>query len=240
MRNQPPVSLVIPAYQEEKRIGHTIRSWAEYLDLHQPGTEVILVCDGCTDRTAETARSVFSASRCNLHIIELPQNKGKGFAVRTGIAAASGKYLFFTDADLSFAPDTMDVFLRHLGNGADIVIGHRKEKTPYSGLGRRILGRVSAFIVERLVLHGIRDSQAGHKAFRRNVALDLFARLRTHRFLFDLEILVMAQLRNYRITPVPLEWKDREGSTVRLVPDSLRALRDLVLICLRRITGRYK
>jgi dolichyl-phosphate beta-glucosyltransferase len=239
MGDQPLISLVIPAYQEEKRIGHTIGSWSAYLERHHPGTEVIVVCDGCTDRTAEVARRAFFATGCTLEVIELATNEGKGYAVRAGMREAAGEYLFFTDADLSYPPETMDELLPRLRDGADVVIAQRREKKTYQGPGRRILGVVSGFLVEYLVLPGIRDSQAGHKAFTRQAGKDLFSRLRTRRFLFDLEILVMAQRRKYRIEKVLVDWEDRPGSTVRIVVDSLRSLRDLLLIYARRVSGRY-
>jgi dolichyl-phosphate beta-glucosyltransferase len=239
MREQPRLSLVIPAYQEESRIGHTTSSWCAYLDRHHPGTEVIVVCDGCTDRTAEVARGAFSAMGCTLEVIELPTNQGKGYAVRAGMEKAAGEYLFFTDADLSYPPETMDELLPRLLDGADVVIAQRREKKTYQGLGRRILGLVSGFLVGHLVLPGIPDSQAGHKAFTRQAGKDLFSRLRTRRFLFDIEILVMAQRQNYRIEKVLVEWEDRPGSTVRIVVDSLRSLRDLLFIYARRFSGRY-
>jgi dolichyl-phosphate beta-glucosyltransferase len=229
MGDQPLISLIIPAYQEEKRIGQTIGSWSAYLERHHPGTEVIVVCDGCTDRTAEVVRRAFFATGCTLEVIELAKNEGKGYAVRAGMREAAGEYLFFTDADLSYQPETMDELLRRLRDGADVVIAQRREKKTCQGLGRRILGVVSGFLVGYL-LSGIRDSQAGHKAFTRQAGKDLFSRLRTRRFLFDLEILVMAQRQKYRIEKVLVDWEDRPGSTVRVVVDSLRSLRDLLLI----------
>jgi dolichyl-phosphate beta-glucosyltransferase len=102
-----------------------------------------------------------------------------------------------------------------------------------------LLAAGSRFLVGNLVLPGTRDSQAGYKGFSQAAAKDLFSRLRTSRFLFDLEILVMATRKNYKIEKVYVDWQDRPGSTVRIFVDSMRSLRDLLLIMLRSMTGRY-
>ncbi len=234
------ISIVVPAYQEESRVGQTIRALSAYLESQDPGAEIILVCDGCTDRTAEVATAAFSAPSCRLHVIELARNKGKGHAVRAGVEKASGEYVFFTDADLAFAPDLIREFVARLAAGADVVIAQRRPGERYAGTPRRALGAVSRALVGGLVLPGIPDSQAGFKGFTRHAALDLFSRLTIQRFLFDLEILVMARRRHYRIETVAVDWRDRPGSTVRLVADSLGGLRDLLLILFRKLAGRYR
>ena len=234
------VSLVIPAYQEEARLGETIRRLSAYIQARHPGTEIIVVCDGCTDRTADVARAAFAASSCTLRVIELPRNQGKGHAVRVGMLAATGTHLLFTDADLSFEPEAMDSLLERLEKGADVVIAQRTLATTYSSLARYSLGALSWLLVRRLVPPGVRDSQAGYKGFSSAAAKDLFERLRVRRFLFDLELLVMAGRRGYRIETVTVDWVDRPGSTVRIVADSTTALRDLMLIALRDLAGRYR
>jgi dolichyl-phosphate beta-glucosyltransferase len=233
------ISLIIPAYQEEKRIGATISAISQYLERHHPDTELIVVCDGCTDGTAREAKTAFSAPSCRLKMIELAANQGKGNAVRVGVDAASGNFLFFTDADLSFAPEVMEEFLQRLQDGADIAIAQRKKNSQYPGVGRRLLALFSRFLVGNFILPGIRDTQAGYKAFTAGAAKYLFSRLRTSRFLFDLEILVMARRRNYRIDKVYVDWEDRPGSTVNLVRDTLRSAFDLAKILLRSWTGQY-
>lgn len=234
------VSVIVPAYQEEARLGESIRRLSQYVQMHYPGTEVIVVCDGCTDRTAEVARTAFAAPSCSLDIIELPRNQGKGHAVRVGMLAATGTQLLFTDADLSFSPETIGLLLERLENGADVVIAQRTAATAYPGLARRALGALSRVLVRRFVPPGVRDSQAGCKGFSREAGKDLFRRLRVQRFLFDVELLVMARRRGYRIDTVTVDWSDRPGSRVRIVADSARALRDLTLIAIRDLTGRYR
>lgn len=233
------ISVIVPAFQEEKRIGITIEALSAYLETHYAGAELIVVCDGCTDGTASVARQSFNAPSCTLKVIEVFPNQGKGNAVKTGILEASGEYLFFTDADLSFAPETMEPFLAKLQEGAQVVIAQRKKETTYPSFGRRALAEVSRFLVGNFVLPGIRDSQAGYKSFTREAGRDLFSRLRTSRFLFDLEILVMARQKKYQIDKVYVDWEDRPGSTVRIFMDSMRSARDLLLIVWRSKTGQY-
>src|SRR6516225_12478035 len=102
MDSSVEISLVIPAYQEENRIGQTIEHFSKYLEENHPGAELLLVLDGCTDGTAKVAREAFKASKCVLKVIEIPVNQGKGNAVKEGMLAAQGQYRLFTDADMSF------------------------------------------------------------------------------------------------------------------------------------------
>ena len=145
--NTAKLSIVFPAYQEEKRIGITMEAWSKYLSGRYPGTEVLVVCDGCTDGTAAAAKSTFSAEDCQLKVIELSPNQGKGNAVAQGMMAAQGAVIVFTDSDLSYEPDLLDQFLQKIEEGADVVIAQRRKKTQYPGLGRRLLAIGSRFLV---------------------------------------------------------------------------------------------
>jgi len=238
--NSPTLSVVFPAYQEEKRIGMTMEAWAKYLSANHPGTEVIVVCDGCTDGTAQAARNAFNAENCTLKVIELSPNRGKGNAVSVGVLAAQGEVVAFTDSDLSYEPELLGDFLYQIGAGADVVIAQRRKKTQYSGLLRRILAISTRFLVGNFLLPGIRDTQAGFKVFKQSVARDLFPRAKTKRFLFDLELLVIARSMDLKIEKVYVDWLDREGSSVRIYVDTIRSLRDLFLIYMRLILGTYK
>src|SRR5208283_4238830 len=100
---------------------------------HHPGTEVIVVCDGCTDGTAAAARSTFTADNCQLKVIELSPNRGKGNAVAVGVMAAKGNIVAFTDSDLSYEPNLLEEFLAKIEEGADVVIAQRRKKTQYPG-----------------------------------------------------------------------------------------------------------
>ena len=235
-----PLSLIIPAYQEELRIADTVKALSAYLQEHFSGAEIILVCDGCTDNTAKVAAEAFQSTNCQLKIIELETNKGKGNAIKTGIAEAKGDYLVFTDADLSFAPEIIgEQFLPKLKAGADVVIAQRNKKAAYPSIVRRMLAQCSRFFVGNILLPGIRDTQAGYKGFTQRAGQELFARIRTTRFLFDLEILLIARRKNYKIEKVYVAWQDKPGSTIRLVPDLLRCSRDLLIIYTGFLLAKY-
>ncbi len=233
MQELPEISIIIPAYQEELRIKLTIEQLVSYLEKNHPVTEIVLVCDGCRDRTAQTARSVIIPSDIILKIIELPNNLGKGNAVREGILAAQGNYLFFTDADLSFAPDIIDSFLEKLRQGADIVIAQREKSATYANLLRRLLAVSSRALIGNILLPGISDTQAGFKAFQSKVGKQLFSKLQTKAYLFDLEILLQAKKARFKIEKVYVNWTDRPGSRVNVLTDTPKAVIDLILICIR-------
>lgn len=238
MQDQFEISVVVPAYQEEKRIGYTIEQISTYLEEHFPKSELIVVLDGCTDGTAEAAKMNFKGSKCKLHIIDLPINRGKGNAVREGMLAASGTYAFFTDADLSFPPELIGKFLVHLKSNADLAISQREKSVTYAQGGRRFLAVVSRAIIGNVILPGIRDTQAGFKGFKGNVAKILFGELKTPGYLFDLDILIRARRKGFHIEKIYVEWIDRPGSKVRVYRDAFKAAIDLLRISIRELLAR--
>ncbi len=145
---------------------------------------------------------------------------------------------FFTDADLSFAPQIIVQFVQKLAEGADLVIAQRQKSAGYANIGRRILGVLSRTIIGNILLPGIRDTQAGFKAFQHQVAKFLFAELRTCGYLFDFELLLKARRKGYRIEKVYVDWFDRPGSKVRLWRDTLCAAKDLIIISVREFFAR--
>jgi dolichyl-phosphate beta-glucosyltransferase len=238
MQDPIEISVVVPAYQEENRIGLTVEQLSLYLEQYYPQSELIVVLDGCTDGTAEAARKNFKGSACRLRVIDLPVNRGKGNAVKEGMLAASGTYSFFTDADLSFAPELIGKFLQYLKNNADIAISQREKSVTYSQGGRRFLAVVSRAIIGNVVLPGIRDTQAGFKGFKSSAAKILFGELKTPGYLFDLDVLLRARRKGFRIEKVYVEWIDRPGSKVRVWKDAFNAAGDLLRISVREILAR--
>lgn len=129
------ISVIIPAFQESGRIGGTITAWSSYLNENYPNSEIILVCDGCTDNTAEMARSSLQASsNCTLEVIELPINQGKGKAVQTGVLKAAQDLVVYTDSDLSYLPNILNQFIEAIEEGADIAIAQRSKDEKYPAL----------------------------------------------------------------------------------------------------------
>jgi dolichyl-phosphate beta-glucosyltransferase len=238
--DQPLFSIVIPAYQEEKRIGETLTQLSAYLDPRHHDFELIVVSGGSTDNTVSVAREHERILKGRLKVLEAKEAKGKGAAVRAGVLEASGDYILFTDADLSYSPMLFDQFINRLKDGADIAIAQRIETARYLGLGRYLLATTSRFLVGNILLPGISDTQAGLKAFTRPVAQYLFRRQKVDGFLFDLELLLLAQRKGYRIEKIHVRWEDKPGSTFRLLRDTSRAFLDLLKIYWRLGTGRYE
>jgi dolichyl-phosphate beta-glucosyltransferase len=181
------LSIIIPAYNEERRIKRTIHTIIQYLYLHKIHAEIIVVNDGSKDNTAMILKQL-SQEYQNLRCIHLSQNQGKGYAIREGVMASKGQFILFSDADLSVPIQEMDKLIHHLKDGYHIAIGSRRLpesdiRTPQP-LHRRMLGRGFAVLV-KLLLPGIQDTQCGFKAFCGDVARLLFSKQRIRRFSFD-------------------------------------------------------
>src|SRR5262249_8688359 len=146
----PLLSIVIPAYQEEQRIGPTLEELGRFLSCRVPDTvEIIIVSGGSTDRTVSIARRFQNQLGAKLKILDLPNARGKGAAVRAGMHEAAGKFVLFTDADLAYEPKLFDAFVARLQSGADVVIAQRLATTQYCGMTRRWIAGLSRFLVQR-------------------------------------------------------------------------------------------
>ncbi len=226
------LSVVIPAYNEEHRISSTVGQVIEYLTLQEISSEVILVNDGSQDRTGDIMEQLVENYQ-SIHAIHLPENRGKGNAVRCGVLAAKGAYILFSDADLSTPVKEVSPLLSCLEDGYDIAIASRTladslvaVPQPWS---RQVMGKVFR-VLSKCVIQGISDTQCGFKAFRRECAYDIFSHLHIERWCFDIEVLCMAQRRGYRIREVPVRWMDSKGSKIKKLRDSLGMLCDLLRI----------
>ena len=224
-------SIVIPAYNESLRIGATLESIVEYraeTSVGNPDFEVIVVCDGCRDATERVVRPF--ADHVPIRVVSYPDNRGKGYAVRQGIAVSKGDVVAFMDADGSTP-------VRELGrladlihsNQADIVIGSRRAEgslvTADQPVLRQLLGRAFAMHAQMVLGLRIRDTQCGFKVFRGQVARELFKDFRCDGFAFDLELLAVARERRLRVLERGVEWNERPGSTVNPLRDGVRMLR---------------
>jgi dolichyl-phosphate beta-glucosyltransferase len=238
--SHPSFSIVIPAYQEEQRIGDTLSQLSTYLNHCHRDVEVIVVSGGSTDQTVDIAREYERVVKGGLNVLDLKDSRGKGAAVRAGVLEASGDYILFTDADLSYSPMLFEQFINRLRDGADVAIAQRIETAKYLGLGRYLLAIVSRFLVGTILVPGIGDAQAGLKGFTRSVAQYLFRRQKVNGFLFDLELLLLAQRKGYRIDKIQVKWEDKPGSTFRLFKHTSHAMLDLMKIYWRLGTGQYE
>ncbi|MBI2670213.1 MAG: glycosyltransferase family 2 protein [Candidatus Yanofskybacteria bacterium] len=227
------ISVIIPAYNEEKRIEKTLLSVHEYLSRQSYDYEIIVVSDGSKDNTVgvvsnlkstypdEVAASATKAGQIpNLKIIDDKENHGKGWAVRRGMLEAQGDYRLFMDADNSTTIDQIENFLPYFSQGSDIVIGSRRiagadiaVKQPWI---RDFLGGIFRLIVHTLVPLGVKDSQAGFKCFSRKATEAVFQKQTIFRWAFDVEILAIALKLGFKIEEAPIRWVNDTESKVKL------------------------
>ncbi len=243
----PYLSIVIPAYNEERRLPGTLAAIGAYLANQPFRSEVIVVDDGSSDATAAVA------ARPDVELIQC-DHRGKGFAVRAGALAARGSYVLLCDADLAVPIEEWATFETFFASGYDMVIGSReglcatREGEPWY---RHVMGRVFNGIIRVVAMRGINDTQCGFKALRRPVAQELFRRVRIYGddapivrgaavTAYDVELLFLARKLGYRIAEVPVRWQYGTETKVSPVRDSLRNLRDVLKVRLNDLRGLYR
>lgn len=243
----PSLSIVIPAYNEERRLPDTIRNLRAFFSRGAAtgaanlGVEILIVIEKSTDRTVEFAREAVAGDSM-FTIIANEIQRGKGYAVKTGMLRARGELVFFMDADLSTPLAEVFNFIAEFASNADvdILIGSRAEAKSQilkkQTWIRRNLGRGFNRFVQAFGVSGIRDTQCGFKAFRKATVEPLFSRQTLNGFAFDVEILVLAELIGYRVRTVPVRWVNSPDSKVRIWIDPLKMLFDLIRI--KRIANR--
>jgi dolichyl-phosphate beta-glucosyltransferase len=238
----PMISIVVPAFNEAGRIGNSINKIDAFIRQSQLSFEFIVVDDGSVDNTAEIVRK---SQVEGLRLVQNGRNRGKGYSVRQGVIAASGKYVLFTDADLSAPIEELDKLLDvAMKEGVDIVIGSRavdrkfieKHQAPFRELGGILFNSMVRFILG-LQLH---DTQCGFKLFNRQRSRRIFELQRTSGFGFDPELLFIAKRHGLTIRETPVRWSHAEGSKVNFLWDGIRMLVDLVQIRWNGMIGRYR
>lgn len=232
------LSLILPAYNESRSIGRTLEEIRAYLRRKDWGSEIIVSADG-TDGTRELVRGMADSAPAlpALRVIGDDLRRGKGHGVKTAVAMAEGDIIGYMDADNKTSIDELDKFLPLLDEGFDVVIGSRRHAESLierpQPLDRKLLSLVFHGLVHALVgLKDIPDTQCGFKFFRREAARDLFGRQTIAGYVFDVELLRMAQLSGYRIAQVPVRWRD-DGDSRANLSGNLRNLADLARIRLR-------
>jgi dolichyl-phosphate beta-glucosyltransferase len=223
------VSVIIPAYNEERRLPATLQSLHSFLDRPGYDAEIIVVDDGSRDGTRERA----SALKLPLvRVLGYSRNRGKGFAVRTGVLAATREAVLFSDADHSTPVSEIERLWPWLDEGYDVAIGSRhaagSQLIVRQPLRRRIMGRAFNLIVSFAGVRGINDTQCGFKLFRKDAARRIFSRLRTCGFAFDVEVLLHARRWGLRVREVGVQWTNSPDSRVHPVRDSARMLVEIL------------
>lgn len=246
------LSLVIPAYNEARRIQQTLQTAIASLDDLNLASEIIVVDDGSSDETLAIANAAALANP-SIHVLSLV-HRGKALAVRAGMLAARGDLILFSDADLAVPLRYIRDFVDASERGADIVIASR-EGALATRIGepgyRHVMGRIFNRFVQLLLLPGIEDSQCGFKLFRRSAAQQILNRIRLYGdsdtevtgarvTAFDVEILVIARRLGFSIEVLPVEWTYGEHSKVNPLRDSLLNLRDLAAVKWHDFRGAYR
>jgi dolichyl-phosphate beta-glucosyltransferase len=227
------VSIVVPAYAEERRIGPAVVALKAFAAEFPRLTEVLVVVEPSGDRTADVARDAAGAGRL-FTIIENDVHRGKGHAVRTGMMRAAGDIIIFMDADLSVPLEYVRAFVAHLDAHieTDIAIGNRRH--PSSNIARRQhplrenAGCLFNRVARGLGLTASDDTQCGFKAFRRKAAREVFRRARLDGFSFDVEVLLIARILGFRVDELPVEWLNDEDTKFRPFRDGWRSLFELL------------
>ena len=236
----PFLSIVIPAYNEEKRLPKTLKQLFHFLEKEPFASEIIVVENGSNDQTFEIAQQFANGQR-NVHVLHSEQ-RGKGLAIQRGVLAASGEYVFMCDADLSMPVEEISKFIPpQLGN-VDIAIASREApgsvryNEPYY---RHFTGRVFNTLIRWLVLPSLQDTQCGFKCIRAQVARDIFPYQTLTGWAFDVELLYIARHHGYQIVEIPIDWFFNADSKISVVRDSLRMFLDLLRIRRNARRGLY-
>jgi dolichyl-phosphate beta-glucosyltransferase len=226
------VSIVVPAYAEERRIGPAVQSLCAYARDFPRLREVLVVTEPSGDRTAEVARASAEGDPL-VRVVENPEHRGKGSAVRGGMLAAAGEIIFFMDADLSVPLRYVAPFVAHFDAHPQtaVVIGCRRHPasviTKRQHFLREQAGCGFNHLVRALGLSVSKDTQCGFKAFRRGAAREIFSRARVDGFAFDVEALLIAQKSGLRVDELPVEWINDEHTKFHSLRDGWGSVRDL-------------
>lgn len=238
----PLVSIIMPAYDEEVNISHSLSEILSFLQNKKYTSEIIVVDDGSTDATCSIVNK-FARSKFRLRLIKHQKNEGKGMAIRTGMLAAKGKFRILCDADLSTHINHLDFFMR-TASSADVVIGSRAIKGSRllvrQKLHREFMGRIFNFLVQLFLLNGIKDTQCGFKLYSERAAKVIFPLQRIKGWSSDVESLYLARKYGLRIKEVPVIWKNNPESRVSLVIDPIKMLLSIIAIRIYDFLGAYK
>jgi len=237
----PEVSIVIPAYNEEARLGPTLDALLAFLERSGWDWEVVVADDGSRDGTPSLVR-VYSERCPRIRLLRLPHG-GKGWAVRHGMLSARGRYRILCDADLAMPPEYLPTLLEPCRQGYAIALGSREApgarrvgEPPH----RHWMGRAFNLLVRWLAVPGIQDTQCGYKCFTAEAVSALFPYQQVRGFAFDVEVLYLARRQGLPMVEVPIEWHHREGSKVRPLVHALTMLMEVLSVRWNALRGGYR
>lgn len=243
-QSKPYLSVIIPAYNEEKRIETTLESIHQFLSKQSYRWEVLVVLDGSQDNTLGVVES-FAQTHAGIRWIDRKENRGKGYTVREGMLAAKGVIRLFTDADNSTDISHFEKMQPFLAEGHDVVICSRDSKDVAGAqqaipqpLLKRIIGNVGNLFIQAVAVPGIWDTQCGFKAFTEEATERIFPVTYIDRWGFDTEVLALARHFGFSIRIVPAYWIDAEGTHVKL-SDYAQTILEPLKIRYNLITGAY-
>ena len=233
--SQPFLSIIIPAYNEEQRLPASLQKIVDYLPLQDYEAEVLIVDDGSQDGTVELAKSY--RDKWPVRVLENERNRGKGFTTRRGMLEARGEWRLFSDADLSTPIDELEKFWPLTEQGYEVLIGSRalpdSEVEVHQAWYREKMGRTFNMILQMISIRGIKDTQCGFKMFSAKAAREIYSEMTIDGFAFDVEALLRAQRKDYKIAEIPVRWINSEDSRVSILRDSMRMLWDVIKLRFR-------
>ena len=238
------LSVIVPAYNEEKALAKNIKKFNNYLSQQSFSYEIIIVNDGSTDQTKAVAKKLLSQIK-NLQFIDNKKNKGKGAAVQQGFLAAKGKYRLFLDADNSTSIEHLKKTWPFFVKGYDMVIGSRNHKDAPGAFQalpqpfwKRYIGISGNLIIRLLLIRDIRDTQCGFKVLSQEAAEKIVPKMTVNGFAFDVEMLILARVLDYKIAKIPVYWINCPLSRVG-IKGYLATLRDIIKIKFNLLKGKY-
>jgi dolichyl-phosphate beta-glucosyltransferase len=235
-------SIIIPAYNESRRIVPTLNKVLTYLAEQGWDAELIVVNDGSRDDTAEVVRR-FVEKNLMMRMVENPGNRGKGYSVRNGMLNARGDVVLFSDADLSSPIQEAGKLFEAIANGADVAIGSRwmnaELQTERQPLYRQLFGRLFNVMLRVVLGLKYKDTQCGFKAFTAAAARAIFPLQTIARWSFDPELIFLAQKQGLKVVEVPVRWAHDEKTTISPLRDGTRMFFEVLKIRWNAITGKY-
>lgn len=226
------ISIIFPVFNEEKRVREGLSKTLAYFSQQKDSFELIVVNDGSTDRTSEILQTF--TDQPNLKILNHEQNRGKGAAVKTGVMAAKGDFILFSDIDLSVPLETLANFLKTAESGFDLVIGSRRvagaKILTHQGFWRELMGHTFTKISNFVLGTDFADFTCGFKLFKKEAARKIFDQVRIADWAFDSEVLFLARKMGFKVAQMRVTWSDVKDSKVRFPQDIMTSFLGLLRI----------